>query len=63
MKKPSKDSGSQIWCNYYIEQVEYLEKRNAELKDFCIWMTGCGYEFTKHDYFIKKRDMLLKKGE
>ena len=31
-----------------------------ELKDFAIWMTGCGYDFTQHDYFIEQRDKLLK---
>lgn len=32
----------------------------AELKDFAIWMTGCGYDFCQHEYFIKQRDVLLK---
>jgi hypothetical protein len=32
------------------------------LKDFAIWMTGCSYDFTQHDYFIKCRDKLLKKA-
>jgi len=31
-----------------------------ELKDFAIWMTGCGYEFTQHEYFCEQRDKLLK---
>jgi len=31
-----------------------------ELQDFAIWLTGCGYDFTQHDYFIEKRDELLK---
>lgn len=30
------------------------------LQDFVIWMTGCGYDFCQHDYFIKQRDSLLK---
>ena len=30
-----------------------------ELQEFAIWMTGCGYEFTQHDYFCKQRDKLL----
>ena len=29
------------------------------LKDFAIWMTGCGYDFCQHEYFIKCRDELL----
>ncbi len=36
-------------------------KEVEELKDFAIWLTGCGYDFTQHKYFIKQRDKLLKK--
>jgi len=32
-----------------------------ELKELIIWMTGCGYDFTQHEYFVKQRDKLLKK--
>jgi len=32
----------------------------AELKDFAIWMTGCGYDFCQHEYFNEQRDKLLK---
>jgi hypothetical protein len=49
------------------EQVRDIEKENkamldaiGELKDFCIWLTGCGYDFCQHDYFIQQRDRLLK---
>lgn len=35
-------------------------KENEELKEFAIWMTGCGYDFCQHEYFIKMRDRLLK---
>ena len=31
-----------------------------ELKDFAIWMTGCGYNFCQHDYFCERRDKLLE---
>jgi len=31
-----------------------------ELRDFAIWMTGCGYDFCQHAYFCEKRDKLLK---
>ena len=30
-----------------------------KLQDFAIWMTGCGYDFCQHEYFIKCRDELL----
>lgn len=37
-----------------------LRIENAALKDFVIWMTGCGYDFCQHEYFIKQRELLLK---
>ena len=37
-----------------------ISEERDELKDFAIWMTGCGYDFCQHDYFIKQRDKLLK---
>ena len=43
--------------------IEKLEARVMDLQDFCIWLTGCGYDFTQHKYFIKQRDRLLKDYE
>ena len=45
-----------------IEAAKYireLEAKILELQEFAIWLTGCGYEFTQHEYFIKQRDKLL----
>jgi hypothetical protein len=42
--------------------ADFIRQQQAEieaLKDFAIWLTGCGYDFTQHDYFIKCRDELL----
>lgn len=44
----------------YEQKIAELEAQVAELKDFAIWMTGCGYDFCQHEYFIKQRDVLLK---
>lgn len=30
------------------------------LQEFAIWMTGCGYDFCQHEYFVQQRDLLLK---
>lgn len=38
-----------------------ISKERDELKDFAIWMTGCGYNFCQHKYFFSKRNKLLKK--
>lgn len=29
-----------------------------ELKEFAIWMTGCGYDFTQHEYYMKNKHLL-----
>ena len=44
----------------YEQKIAELEAQIVELKDFAIWMTGCGYDFCQHEYFIKQRDVLLK---
>jgi hypothetical protein len=47
--------------HYELLRLEFLNQQ-AEieaLKDFAIWMTGCGYDFCQHQYFIKCRDELL----
>ena len=38
---------------------QYMADLTEKLQDFAIWMTGCGYDFTQHEYFIKCRDELL----
>ena len=42
------------------KQIQELHSKISELEDFAIWMTGCGYEFTQHEYFCQQRDKLLK---
>jgi hypothetical protein len=46
-------------CVDEIKEVQGLVEKVAELQDFAIWMTGCGYDFCQHDHFIKMRDKLL----
>jgi hypothetical protein len=43
------------------KQLDQSRKENEELKDFTIWMTGCGYDFCQHEYFKEQRNKLLKK--
>lgn len=42
--------------------IDEMDAEIERLKGFCIWMTGCGYDFCQHDYFIKLRDKLLKQN-
>ena len=58
-----------------IEKVEYkiedsisdliimISKERDDLKELVIWMTGCGYDFCQHEYFVSERDRLLKEEE
>tara|TARA_R110000823_G_C15904311_1_gene497218 strand:+ start:1132 stop:1395 length:264 start_codon:yes stop_codon:yes gene_type:complete len=70
----SLELAAQCWCDKETESIEMnvplaeafakrLDEQQLvidELKDFAIWMTGCGYEFTQHEYFNQQRDKLLK---
>jgi len=47
---------SHAWASGHVN----MAKKCDDLQDFCIWLTGCGYDFCQHDYFIKQRDKLLK---
>jgi len=40
--------------------LQAVSEERDELKELAIWMTGCPYDFCQHEYFIKKRDELLK---
>lgn len=41
------------------KNTEFLRKQNGQLKNFCKWMTGCGFDFESNDYFRDQRDKLL----
>jgi len=46
------------------EAATMLRQQQAEieaLKDFAIWMTGCGYDFHQHIYFNEFYDKFLRK--
>jgi hypothetical protein len=40
--------------------INLFQKKRDELRDFITWMTGCGYDFCQHPYFVERRDTLLK---
>lgn len=37
---------------------ETLKKRYEELQELTVWMTGCGYDFSQHSYFLEKQHLL-----
>ncbi|HEY6018887.1 MAG TPA: hypothetical protein VIY48_03060 [Candidatus Paceibacterota bacterium] len=53
-------------CQQLNGRIAELERKLAEqqaftdsLQDFAIWMTGCGYDFTQHTFFVANRERLL----
>ena len=32
-----------------------MKSKIKQLQELAIWMTGCGYDFTQHEYYIKNR--------
>ena len=42
------------------ELIHLISIERDELKEFAIWLTGCGYDFCQHPYFCEQRDKLLK---
>lgn len=34
-----------------------------KLQELAIWMTGCGYDFTQHEYFLENRHLLKPRGK
>ena len=48
------------WAARRIQEGELAIDKVQRLQNFAIWMTGCGYDFCQHEYFIEQRDELLK---
>ena len=48
-----------IGCDRQDVEIASLKRTITQLQDFALWMTGCGYNFTQHDYFNRQRDKLL----
>lgn len=60
MNNPGTVYGMPDYIKWLENKLDNIQAENEQLKDFCIWLTGCGYDFCKHDYFIEMRDKLLK---
>lgn len=74
ISEKSLHKAEQCWCDKKTEHLEMIpelaeaistrfdeyQKKIDDLKDFAIWMTGCGYDFCQHEYFLEQRDILLK---
>lgn len=56
-------NGEYIKYQDFKDETAKLLEENKRLKDLVIWMTGCGYDFCQHEYFINQREKLLKDVE
>ena len=43
-----------------LTTIKDSRRKMLALREFAIWMTGCGYDFPQHKYFCEQRDKLLK---
>jgi len=34
------------------------EKNVSDIQDFAVWLTGCGYDFTQHEYYMQHLHLL-----
>lgn len=41
-----------------IQSDDDLRAELDALKDLAIWMTGCGYDFCQHDFFVSNRHLM-----
>jgi len=52
------------WAAKRIEDMEAeCERIRAEvtaLQELGVWMTGCGYDFSQHEYFVANRERLSR---
>ena len=45
-----------------IDHSVKSDENFKELQDFAIWMTGCGYDFTQHEHYMKNKHLFTKKS-
>jgi hypothetical protein len=50
------NKGCQGSCPYC--RIAELEAERFAIQDFAIWLTGCGYDFTQHQYYMDNKHLL-----
>ena len=45
-------------CLEVDAEITRLRSEKNKLQELAIWMTGCGYDFCQHEYFVKSRHLL-----
>lgn len=56
-------AGKQVATEAMQSKLDSQSEELADLRDFAIWLTGCGYDFTHHQYFLDNRHLLRGKLE
>jgi len=46
--------------NAYPNLSEKPQEQRVDLQELAIWMTGCGYDFTQHEYYMKNKHLLTE---
>ena len=42
------------------DRINSLKAHVEALQDLAIWMTGCGYDFTQHKFYMDRRHLLVQ---
>lgn len=42
------------------DRIAELEAENERLREFAIWMTGCGYDFAQHQFYLDRQHLLTE---
>jgi len=53
------DEWIQKWTDERNENQRLLEAI-GELQAFAIWLTGCGYNFAQHEYYMENKDVMTR---
>lgn len=53
----------QLVMDVQLKALKQQAKELAALRDFAIWLTGCGYDFTQHQYYLDNRHLLTGSKE
>jgi hypothetical protein len=51
-----------ISSNMIVKKLNQAASEIEALRELAIWMSGCGYDFRQHEYWIISRNNLLTKN-
>jgi hypothetical protein len=45
------------WTHCGTKTTNDMKSKIEQLQELAIWMTGCGYDFTQHVYYMKNKHL------